>query len=183
MTLPRALATALFLLTLTFCPSLPARAPSGDTPPGLHQRIVARLATPDVAVALAGAGILLIFLECNLPGAILPGATGLLLLLSGVYGLSLHPLRPSSVAVLLLAGLTLAVAPRLPLPGITAAFGSAALIFALANLIPPTSPSGRIHPLVALLVGAAVGLSTTLLGRVAERARRNKAVLPSGAKA
>ena len=184
----RFLAVALLLLTASVCRSLSGRAPSGvlSDPASagaldIHQRLVARLATPDIAVTLVGAGILLLFVECNLPGAVLPGAAGLLLLLSGLYGLSLQPLRASSIVVLLLAGLALALSPRLPLAGITAVFGVMALIDGLGTLIPATPTHSGVHASVAILTGAAVGLSATLLGRIADRARRNKAICSSGA--
>ena len=140
------------------------------------------LGTPDVAAILTGAGILLLFAECNLPGAILPGATGLLLLLSGIYGFTLQPLRPSALVLLAVASTILAASAQSARAGtvsnLAGLAGSLGLSWGLGTLV-RVSPTG-VDPAVAVSVGASVGLAALFLGRIAVKARRNKAVMLAG---
>ena len=137
----------------------------------LHQTLLARLHSPNLDLVLLGAGALLLLLECNLPGAILPGALGLLLVLAAVYGLSLQSLQILAVLLLLVAVAALALSSLRPLFGIPALLGTAALVVGLLSLTPGVSP------FLALCVGLTLGLACALLGRVAWQARRNKALL------
>ncbi len=174
---PARAARAVLLLLLTLLAHLPLHAaPLSQTPApnaphtALRQSLTQHLATPDAAVALLGTGALLILLECNLPGAILPGAAGLLLLLSGVYSLSLQHPRPASILLLLASCAALALATRLPVFGIPAASGTAGLTVGLYTLVP------SVHPAIPLAFGLAVGLAASALGRIAWRAHRNKTI-------
>jgi len=150
--------------------TLPATLQAQTSP--LRQTLTTHLASPDTALTLIAAGFLLLLAECNLPGAILPGALGLLLLLSGVFGLSLHPIRPPALIVLLLSSAALAISARLPLFGIPALLGTAGLALSLSTLTTPAP-----HTSVATAVALSIGLATSLLGRIAWIARRNKAHL------
>ena len=145
----------------------------------LRERVIDRLAVPDTAVLILATGVLLIFVECNLPGAILPGAVGLLLVLSGIYGIALHSLRPSALLLLFAAGALLCLPVRRPLAILNALAGTAGLIYALSTLIPPANAPARVHLAVALVVGIVLGPSASLLAHIAERARRNKTILVS----
>ncbi len=157
--------------------------PALQPPPAARTRLLGSLANPDVAVLLLGIGTLLIFAECNLPGAILPGATGLLLLLSGVFALTLVPVRPAALLILVVASATLALSARTPAYGIPALLGTTGLVYSFATLVAkPPSLTPAVHPVVAITVGTAVGISASLLGRIAWQARRNKTVPPSDPK-
>ncbi len=54
--------------------------------PSLRERLLTRLASPDLAVLLVIVGGLLIYLEFNVPGTIVPGALGTLLVLLASSG-------------------------------------------------------------------------------------------------
>ncbi len=161
-------------------PSLSAGPAAASS--NLRKWLTLQLSNPSIAVIVLAAGILLIFVECNLPGAILPGAAGLLLLLSGIYGLSRLPLRPAALTTLLIAGILLALSPRASAPLLPAVFGTAGLIAGLWTLIQPGTPGPAVHPGIAASAGLLLGASSALLGRIAGRARRNKSVLASGAR-
>ncbi len=157
-----------------------ALAPARELAPAIVSRthLLALLSTPDIAVLALGLGVLLLFLEANLPGAVLPGAVGLTLLLSGLYGLSLHPLRPAALLLLAAAGLALLFSARTPLRNTSALAGTLGLVFGLLYLTDTSRTHLRVHPRAALPVGLLVGLAAALLGRIAHRARRNKAIQP-----
>ena len=166
--------TTALLLLLTLFAHLPIRAaqiPTASTPqPSIRQSLTHRLATPDAATALLGTGALLLLLECNLPGAVLPGAAGLLLLLSGVYSLSLQHPRPAALLLLLASCAALTVAVRLPVFGIPAAAGTAGLTLGLYTVVPNSDPA------VPLAFGLAAGLAASALSHIAWRAHRNKTI-------
>lgn len=156
--------------------SLEARTLSIVSDPSAHPRLIHWLATPDAAVGVLCTGVLLLFAECNLPGAILPGSLGLLLVLSGIYGLSLLPLRPLAILALFASAILLALSARIPLRGIVAGAGTSGLVYSLWTLIDRGRSVSQVHPPVAICFGLLLGISASLLGRVAVQASRNKAL-------
>ena len=71
--------------------------------PTLREEILDRLTDPNLAVLVLMVGGLLIYVEFNTPGTIIPGALGTILVLLAVFGLNLLPVRYTSV-MLLVAG-------------------------------------------------------------------------------
>ncbi len=141
----------------------------------LTRQLIRRwLATPDNAVLTFTVGLLLIFVECNLPGMVAPGATGLLLVLAASYGLASPPLRPAALVSIFSAGCVLALSAKVPAKGFSAALGTASLIYGLWHLIAWTASRTGVHPVVAISAGLTLGVAGSLLGRVAEVARQNK---------
>ena len=59
---------------------------------------------PDLAVLMLVIGGLLIYLEFNAPGTIVPGALGTLLVLLSLFALNLLPVHYTAVMLLLAAG-------------------------------------------------------------------------------
>ncbi len=132
------------------------------------------LATPDAALAAVVLGILLLYLEFNLPGTVLSGCLGTLSLMLGLFAFSRMPIQPASLASAC-AGfglLLLAIVSRRAL--LAAALGWAALTAGLLHLVDPSRHAGAVHLPAALLAGLLFSASTVWLGRVALRARRNK---------
>jgi membrane-bound ClpP family serine protease len=129
--------------------------------------------SPDAALLLLTLGIALIALELNRPGSILPGTAGLLLtLLAGAGLLHRHP-RPAGLALTVAASGALLVPLRLPLPLWALAVTTLSLIAGLLLLFPAgQQPSLRMS--VAIGCGLFTGIGTTVLTRIARRARRNK---------
>ena len=129
------------------------------------------LAHPDAALVTLLAGILLLYLEANRPGWILPGCVGALLALLSVYALGGHALhRPALALIALGISLTLAEIFR-PTRNLLAVIGFLALCAGLVTLVVPPA---RIHPATALVFAAIFCTSTLWLGRIALLARRNK---------
>jgi len=135
--------------------------------------MIVLLLSPDAAILLATVGILLIYLELNRPGLIFPGAVGLLLTLLAIAALlpqhfNLIALLLIACAITLLGFDLLRPTPRF-VPLVTAALLSLGFFFLLKY---PTSQP--IHLPVAVSCGLILGAGTSLLTRVARRARANK---------
>ena len=135
------------------------------------------LADPNHIVLLLLGGILLIYLEFHVPGAVLPGTLGLLLVLLAFFGLSLLPLSPAAVALALIGLTLLLVEFKLPTHGLLALIGALTLVYGLATLVDSPIPEQRVHPAIALAAGLGFAAISFLLAWSALRARRNKVLL------
>jgi membrane-bound serine protease (ClpP class) len=142
--------------------------------PSLRERLLTRLASPDLAVLLVILGGLLIYLEFNVPGTIVPGALGTFLLLLGIFGLNLLPVRHTAVLLLFAALILIALELKFTSHGVLAAAGIGSLIFGLATLVDGPIPEMRVHLSLAIAAGLAFGGITFGLAWIALKARRNK---------
>lgn len=142
--------------------------------PSVRERILSRLANPDLAVLALVLGGLLIYLELNIPGTIVPGAVGTLLVLLALFGLNLLPIHHTSI-FLLLAGLTFFVLEaKFPSHGALALLGTLCLIVGLATLVDGPIPEQRVHTSTAIATGLGFGIISFGLVWIAFRARRSK---------
>jgi membrane-bound serine protease (ClpP class) len=152
-----------------------------EFPPSLRESILGKLMDPNLAVLLLFAGVLLIYLEFHVPGTIVPGAVGTLLVVMALFALNLLPIHLAAVTVLIAAFILLLLEAKFPSHGVLALFGSAALVFGLLTLVDGPIPEQRIHPAVAVAVGLSFGLITTFIAILAVRARRNKVLTGAAA--
>ena len=135
------------------------------------------LAQPDVDVSLLIVGILLIYVELNVPGVVLPGAAGLLCVLLGIYGLWAFPLSPSAALFLLVGVMLFPLEAKLGGHGGLAALGTASLVYGLAHLVIGSAPSPVVHLATAVAAGVSFGVITAVLGFAAAAARRSKRLM------
>jgi membrane-bound serine protease (ClpP class) len=142
--------------------------------PTLRERILDRMMDPNLAVLILVLGGLLIYLEFNSPGTIIPGALGTLLLLTALFSLNLLPVRYTALMLLLAAFVLLLLEAKFPSHGILAGSGIIALIVGTLTLVDGPIPELRVRLATAIACGIAFGLITVLLVRIAIRARRNK---------
>jgi membrane-bound serine protease (ClpP class) len=154
-----------------------AHAEIVPVPPSLRERLLTRLTSPDLDVLLVLCGGLLIYLEFNVPGTIVPGALGTLLLLLGVFGLDLLPVRHTAVLLLVAAAVLLVLEAKFASHGVLALVGVLCLVFGLATLVDGPVPEMRVHPGTAVGAGLGFGAISFWLAWVAVRARRNKRLL------
>lgn len=145
-----------------------------DVQLSLRERLLQWLTDPNIAVLFLVAGALLIYVEFNAPGTIIPGALGTLLLLTALFALNLLPLRYTAVMLLLAALGLMLLEIKVPSHGILAAVGIFCLIFGLLTLVAGPIPQMQVRFGTALGLGTGFGLITTFLVRAALRARRNK---------
>src|SRR5579859_4917216 len=71
--------------------------------PTLRDRVLDRLMNPDLAVLMLVLGGLLIYLEFNVPGTIVPGALGTLLIVMSLFALNLLPVHYTALMLLVAA--------------------------------------------------------------------------------
>jgi membrane-bound serine protease (ClpP class) len=149
--------------------------------PTLRDNLLGWLVNPNIAVLLLVAGALLIYLEFNTPGTIVPGALGTLMVLLAIFGLNLLPIRYTAVLLLVAAVVLIMLEAKFGGHGALAIAGIVCLTFGTLTLVAAPVPELRISPLVAIAVGAGFGGITVFLVRLAIRARRNKARLGADA--
>jgi len=140
----------------------------------IREAIMDRLMDPNLAVLILMAGALLIYLEFNHPGTIVPGSVGTLLVLLALFSLNLLPVRYTSLALIAAALVLIVLEAKFPSHGVLAITGTAALILGTLTLVAGPIPQMRVQLATAVSVGLAFGLITTLLVRLAWRARQNK---------
>ena len=142
--------------------------------PTLREEILDRLTDPNLAVLVLMVGGLLIYLEFNTPGTIIPGTLGTMLVLLALFALNLLPVRYTSVMLLVAAFALLILEAKFASHGVLAAAGIVSLVIGALTLVDGPIPELRVHLATALSTGLAFGLITVFLLRLALRARRSK---------
>jgi membrane-bound serine protease (ClpP class) len=145
--------------------------------PTTRERLLDKLTNPNLAVLFLIAGCLLIYLEFNVPGTIVPGAIGTLLVCISLFSLNLLPVRYTAVMLIVGALALLVLEAKFASHGVLATVGTFCLVFGLLTLVDGPIPELQVHPATAIAAGAAFGLITVFLVRLAIRARRNKSVV------
>jgi membrane-bound serine protease (ClpP class) len=140
----------------------------------LREAIMDRLMDPNLAVLILLAGALLIYLEFHVPGTIIPGALGTLMVVLALFSLNLLPVRYTALALIVAALVLMVLEAKFPSHGVLALGGTAALILGMLTLVAGPIPQMRVQLTTAVAAGLAFGLITTVLVRLAWRARRNK---------
>jgi membrane-bound serine protease (ClpP class) len=145
--------------------------------PSVRDGLLGWLVNPNIALLMLVGGALLIYLEFNTPGTIVPGALGTLMVLLAVFGLNLLPIHYTAVLLLVAAVGLFVLEAKVGGHGALATAGIACLMFGMLTLIAAPVPEMAINPWIALAVSAAFGLITVLLLRLAVRARKMKSRL------
>lgn len=142
--------------------------------PSLRERLLTRLTSPDLDVLLLMCGGLLIYLEFNVPGTIVPGALGTLMLLLAIFGLNLLPVQHTAVLLLFAALALMVLEAKFASHGVLGLAGVLCLVFGLATLVNGPTPEMRVHFGVAVGAGIGFGTITFWLAWIAVKARRAK---------
>jgi membrane-bound serine protease (ClpP class) len=154
-----------------------ANARIDDFKPNLREELLSWLVNPNIALLFLVGGALLIYLEFNTPGTIVPGALGTLMVLLAIFALDLLPIRFTSVLLLVAAMVLLLLEAKFGGHGALAIAGIVCLTFGTLTLVAAPVPEMAISPWVAIAVSAAFGAITVFLVRLAVRARRIKSRL------
>lgn len=149
--------------------------------PTLRDDLLGWLVDPNIALLFLVAGALLIYLEFNTPGTIVPGALGTLMVLLAIFGLNLLPIRFTAVLLLVAAMVLLVLEAKFGGHGALAIAGIVCLTFGTLTLVAAPVPQMGISPLVAIAVSVGFGAITVVLVRLAFRARQRKALIGADA--
>jgi membrane-bound serine protease (ClpP class) len=144
--------------------------------PTIREQLLGYLANPNIALMLLVGGALLIYLEFNVPGTIVPGALGTVMVLLAVFALDLLPIRHTAVLLLLAAAVLLVLELKFASHGILALGGIVCLAIGTLTLVDAPVPEMAIQPTIAISLCIAFGIITFILLRLALRARQNKAL-------
>jgi membrane-bound serine protease (ClpP class) len=142
--------------------------------PSLRERLLTKLTNPDIAILLLVLGGLLIYLEFNVPGTVVPGSLGTLFVLLSLFGLNLLPIRHTAIILLLAAVVLMILESKFGGHGVLALAGIVALVLGLATLVDGPIPELRVHLATALGAGIGFGSISFGLAWIALRARRGK---------
>jgi len=142
--------------------------------PSMRERLLSKLTNHDIAVLLLVLGGLLIYLEFNVPGTIVPGSLGTLFVLLSLFGLNLLPVRHTAIVLLLAAVVLMVLEAKFGSHGVLALAGVISLVFGIATLVDGPIPELRVHTATALGAGLGFGAITFGLAWIALRARRGK---------
>ncbi len=145
--------------------------------PTMREAILDRLTDPNLALLLLMAGALLIYLEFNAPGTIVPGTLGTILVLLALFALNLLPIRYTSLMLLVAAFVLLFLEAHFATHGILALAGIAALILGSLTLVEAPIRELQVRLGTSIGLGVGFGLITAFLLRLAIRARRNKVLV------
>ena len=143
--------------------------------PTLREEVLGWLVNPNLALLFLIGGALLIYLEFNSPGTIVPGTLGTLMVLLAVFALNLLPIRYTAVLLLLAAMVLLVLEAKVGGHGALAVAGIACLAFGMLTLVAAPVPEMNVSPLMAICISVAFGAITVFLVRLAVRARMRKA--------
>jgi membrane-bound serine protease (ClpP class) len=131
--------------------------------------------TPDANLILFTLGLLLIYIELNRPGAILPGALGLTVALLSVASLSRFGLQGSGLVLVGTASALLLLDLFRRTPVVVAIAATLALCLGFGHIVAGPVHT-RVQSLTAAACGIVLGAGTSVLTRLARRARANKAL-------
>ena len=145
--------------------------------PTTREQILDWFMNPNIAVLILVLGGLLIYIEFNAPGTIVPGAFGTLLVLLALFALNLLPIHYASALLLVAAFALFLLELKFTSHGVLASAGIVCLIIGLLTLVDGPIPELRVHLGVALTTGLGFGLITFFLVRIAIQARRNKVLI------
>jgi membrane-bound serine protease (ClpP class) len=127
----------------------------------------------DAAVGLLTAGVGLIYYELNRPGSIVPGAAGLLAVLLALAALGGQGVNSLGLLLIIAAVGLLAADLVRPTAILFAIAATVTLCFGLW-MLPAHGGISPVHLPVAAACGVLLGAGTSLLTRIARRARINK---------
>ena len=112
----------------------------------LRDRLLGWLVNPNIALLFLVFGALLIYLEFNSPGTIVPGALGTLMVLLAIFALDLLPIRYTAVLLLVAALVLLILEAKFGGHGALAIAGILCLTFGTLTLVAAPVPEMGISP-------------------------------------
>jgi len=144
--------------------------------PGARYNFLSHIIDPNIAFILLALGALGLYVEFTHPGWVVPGVIGAIILVLGLFALSLLPINWAGALLIVLAFAFFILEAKFMTHGVLAAGGMAAMILGALILVNASAPELRIRLVTALSVAIPFGLITVFLLRLALRAWRSKVV-------
>jgi membrane-bound serine protease (ClpP class) len=142
---------------------------------GLRERVLWAISDPNIAFLLLILGALGLYVEFTHPGLVAPGVIGGILLLLGLFALSVLPINWLGVALIIFALTLFALEAYYPSHGVLGVGGALCLVLG-AVLLVSGPPELRIRLLTAVSVAIPFSAITIFLATLAVRAHRAKAM-------
>ena len=139
-----------------------------------QEELLLTLMNPDLSVLLLTLGLLLIYLEVNTPGTVVPGAAGVLLVLLAFFALHMLPLNALGVFLCVIAVLFLMLEARYSTHGLLATAGILSLVVGLGILVDGPLPQLQVAWGTAIGAGIGFGGVTATLMVLGLESRRAK---------
>jgi membrane-bound serine protease (ClpP class) len=141
-----------------------------------RQKILSRVLDPNLALILALAGLLGIYLEITHPGFVLPGVVGAISLILALFAFNMLPVNWAGAALIILAILLFVLEATVTSHGVLALGGIIAMIFGGVMLVEGPIPQLRVHLSTALAVTFPIAIITVVLVRLVYLSARRKSV-------
>ena len=141
-----------------------------------RQRILSRVLDPNLALVLALAGLLGLYVEVTHPGMVLPGVIGGISLILALFAFNMLPVNWAGAALILLAIILFVLEATVTSHGILAIGGIVAMIAGGLMLVEGPIPQLRIRFSTTLAVAVPVALITVVLVRLVYLSHHRKSI-------
>jgi membrane-bound serine protease (ClpP class) len=142
-----------------------------------RQKILSRVLDPNLALILALAGMLGLYIEVTHPGLIIPGVFGAISLILALFAFNMLPVSWAGAALILLAIVLFVLEATVTSHGILAIGGILAMIAGGLMLVQGPIPQLRIRLSTTLAVAFPVALITVFLVRLVYLSQRSKSIV------
>jgi membrane-bound serine protease (ClpP class) len=126
------------------------------------KRILNTLINPNIIVLLMSVGVLGILIELYNPGAILPGAVGVISLIVGLFGLQVLPINAAGLLLMLVAIAFFAAEVFVPSGGVLSLGGAIAFVIGALMLFDPAGEAYEVSIWVAVAIAGTMAAFTAL---------------------
>jgi membrane-bound serine protease (ClpP class) len=141
-----------------------------------RQKILSRVLDPNLALVLALAGLLGLYVEITHPGLILPGVVGGISLILALFAFNMLPVNWAGAALILLAIVLFVLEATVTSHGILAIGGIVAMIAGGLMLVEGPIPQLRIHLSTTLAVAIPLSVITIVLVRLVYLSHKKKSI-------
>jgi membrane-bound serine protease (ClpP class) len=141
-----------------------------------RQRILSRVLDPNLALILALAGLLGLYVEVTHPGMVLPGIIGGISLILALFAFNMLPVNWAGAALILLAIVLFVLEATVTSHGILALGGIVAMIAGGLMLVEGPIPQLRIRLSTTLAVALPLSIITVILVRLVFLSHRKKSI-------
>jgi membrane-bound serine protease (ClpP class) len=142
-----------------------------------RQKILSRVLDPNLALILALAGILGLYIEVTHPGLIIPGVFGAISLILALFAFNMLPVNWAGAALIILAIVLFVLEATITSHGILAIGGIIAMIAGGVMLVEGPIPQLRVRLSTTLVVAFPVALITIVLVRLVYLSHRRKSTV------